>query len=33
MESRARLVNGQPACLACASAVTFQLDGSGIRIV
>jgi formylmethanofuran dehydrogenase subunit E len=32
MESRARLVNGQPACLACASAATFQLDGSGIRV-
>jgi formylmethanofuran dehydrogenase subunit E len=32
MESRVRLVNGQPACLACASAATFQLDGSGIRV-
>jgi formylmethanofuran dehydrogenase subunit E len=33
MESRARLVDGQPACLACALAATFQLDGSGIRVV
>jgi formylmethanofuran dehydrogenase subunit E len=32
MESRARLVNGQPACLACSSATTFQLDGSGMRV-
>jgi formylmethanofuran dehydrogenase subunit E len=32
MESRARLVNGQTACLACASAATFQLDGSGVRV-
>lgn len=33
MESRARLVDGQPAGLACASAATFQFDGSGIRVV
>ena len=32
MESRARLVDGQPACLACASAAISQLDGSGIRV-
>jgi formylmethanofuran dehydrogenase subunit E len=32
MESRARLVDGQPACLACASAATYQLDGAGIRM-
>ena len=32
MESRARLVDGQPACIACASAPTYQLDGSGIRV-
>jgi len=33
MESRARLVDGQPACLACASAAVCQLDGSGIHVV
>lgn len=33
MESRARLVDGQPTCIACASAATYQLDGSGIRVV
>lgn len=32
MESRARLLDGQPACIACASAPTYQLDGSGIRV-
>jgi formylmethanofuran dehydrogenase subunit E len=32
MESRARLVDGQPACLVCASAATYQLDGAGIRV-
>ena len=32
MESRARLVDGKPACLACISAETYQLDGSGIRV-
>ena len=32
MESRARLVDGQPACIACALAPTYQLDGSGIRV-
>ena len=32
MESRARLVEGQPACLACASAAIYQLDGAGIRV-
>ena len=32
MESRARLVDGQPACLACASTAIHQLDGSGIRV-
>ncbi len=31
MESRARLRNGQPLCIACASAAYYQLDGSGIR--
>ena len=33
MESRARLVDGRPACIACASAATYQLDGSGIRVI
>lgn len=33
MESRARLKDGQPVCIACASAATYQLDGSGIRVV
>jgi formylmethanofuran dehydrogenase subunit E len=33
MESRARLRNGQPVCLACASAATYQLDGSGISVL
>jgi len=33
MESRARLVDGQPACLACASAAVYQLDGVGIGVV
>lgn len=32
MESRARLLDGQPACIACALAPTYQLDGSGIRV-
>jgi formylmethanofuran dehydrogenase subunit E len=32
MESRARLVDGKPTCLACAQAATYQLDGSGIRV-
>jgi formylmethanofuran dehydrogenase subunit E len=32
MASRARLVDGQPACLACASAAMYQLDGAGIRV-
>jgi formylmethanofuran dehydrogenase subunit E len=32
MESRARLVDGRPACPACASAAVYQLDGSGIRV-
>jgi formylmethanofuran dehydrogenase subunit E len=32
MESRARLKDGQPTCIACASAATYQLDGSGIRV-
>jgi formylmethanofuran dehydrogenase subunit E len=31
MESRARLMRGQPACITCASAAHYQLDGSGIR--
>ena len=30
MESRARLVNGQPVCMACAGAAYHQLDGAGI---
>jgi formylmethanofuran dehydrogenase subunit E len=33
MESRARLVAGRPACIACASATHYQLDGAGIRVV
>jgi formylmethanofuran dehydrogenase subunit E len=32
MESRARLVDGRPACIACASAAHYQLDGSGTRV-
>lgn len=32
MESRARLLDGQPVCIACALAPTYQLDGSGIRV-
>jgi len=32
MESRARLKDGQPVCIACASAAYHQLDGSGIRV-
>jgi formylmethanofuran dehydrogenase subunit E len=32
MESRARLKDGQPVCIACASAAYYQLDGSGIRV-
>jgi len=32
MESRARLKDGQPACITCASAATYQLDGSGIQV-
>ena len=30
MESRARLKDGQPVCITCASAAYYQLDGSGI---
>jgi formylmethanofuran dehydrogenase subunit E len=30
MESRARIKHGQPACIACAGASYYQLDGSGI---
>ena len=33
MESRARLVEGQPACLACAAAASYQMDGAGIRVI
>ena len=32
MESRARLVDGRPACLVCASAAVYQLDGAGVRV-
>jgi formylmethanofuran dehydrogenase subunit E len=32
MESRARMLDGGPACITCASAATYQLDGSGIRV-
>jgi len=32
MESRARIKDGLPACIACAPAAYYQLDGSGIRV-
>ena len=32
MESRARLKDGQPVCITCASAPYYQLDGSGISV-
>jgi len=32
MESRARLQNGQPICIACAKAPYHQLDGAGIHV-
>jgi formylmethanofuran dehydrogenase subunit E len=32
MESRARLVDGRPSCMSCASAAYSRLDGSGIRM-
>jgi formylmethanofuran dehydrogenase subunit E len=31
MESRARLVDGRPACMTCAGAAYYQLDGAGIH--
>ena len=32
METRARFVNGEPACITCASAEHPRLDGAGIRM-
>jgi len=32
METKARIRNGEPICIACASAEYYQLDGAGISI-
>jgi len=32
METRARIRNGEPICIACASAEHYQLDGAGISV-
>jgi len=32
METRARVQNGQPTCISCASAPHYRLDGAGIAI-
>ena len=32
METKARIRNGEPICIACASAEHYQLDGAGISV-